>query len=64
MFFIFFFFRLLQLAPDVSLKKIAAATPSFSGAELAALTNEAAIRSILTLVSSFLLSSARAGCFP
>jgi len=59
MFFIFF-----QLAPDVSLKKIAAATPSFSGAELAALTNEAAIRTIPTLVSSFLLSSARVRRFP
>jgi len=42
----------LALAPDVSLRKVAAATPTFSGAELAALTNEAAIRSVRRAVAS------------
>ena len=36
--------RKLALGPDVDLVAVAKATPSFSGAELAALANEAAIR--------------------
>ena len=36
--------RKLRLADDVSLDDVAEKTPSFSGAELAALCNEAAIR--------------------
>jgi len=46
--------RGLKLAPDVSLKRIAAGTPTFSGAELAALTNEAAIRSVRRSVARML----------
>lgn len=38
--------RKLKLAVDVDLALLAAATPSYSGAELAALGNEAAIRSV------------------
>ena len=38
--------RKLSLGADVDLKLIAAATASYSGAELAALANEAAIRSV------------------
>jgi len=38
--------RKLQLAPSVSLAAIAEATPAYSGAELAALANEAAIRAV------------------
>jgi len=36
----------LKLDRDVDLSKIAEATPSYSGAELAALANEAAIRAV------------------
>jgi len=38
--------RKLSLGRDVDLSMIAAATPSYSGAELAALSNEAAIRAV------------------
>lgn len=38
--------RKLNLAPDVVLEQIATITPSMSGAELASLTNEAAIRAV------------------
>ena len=38
--------RKLSLAPDVDLSLIAEATASYSGAELAALANEAAIRTV------------------
>lgn len=38
--------RKLQLGADVDLALIAASTPSYSGAELAALANEAAIRAV------------------
>jgi ATP-dependent Zn protease len=52
--------RRLKLGPDVSLKRIAAATPSFSGAELAALTNEAAIRSVRRSVARMLTEDEQA----
>ena len=38
--------RELTLGADVDLATLAARTPNFSGAELAALANEAAIRSV------------------
>jgi len=38
--------RKLQLGADVDLALISASTPSYSGAELAALANEAAIRAV------------------
>ena len=50
--------RGLTLAPDVSLQRIAAATPTFSGAELAALTNEAAIRSVRRSVEKVMAADA------
>jgi SpoVK/Ycf46/Vps4 family AAA+-type ATPase len=49
--------RGLKLAPDVSLKRIAAGTPTFSGAELAALTNEAAIRCVRRSVARMLVDT-------
>ena len=39
--------RKIKLSPDVNLKKLAKATPMFSGAELAAVINEAAIGATL-----------------
>ena len=38
--------RKLKLSPDVDLRAVAEATPSYSGAELAALANEGAIRAV------------------
>ena len=38
--------RKLKLSADVDLRAVAEATPSYSGAELAALANEAAIRAV------------------